>query len=138
MKFENNKIKIEYPDKWTEQEHTIKDCLLVLDHKDKRSRIMLMENPNQAVNINHLKSAVELFPRDESLKVLESRINTINNMPIHELTAINPNCSPPLKTKSIGFIDNKDVYIFNYMTFGLNNHEDDEFNQILESVEFKS
>ena len=137
MKFENKELIINYPNQWKEQTNEIKDCLLIIDHENKKSRIMLMKYPNEAVNINHLKSAIELFPRDDNLKIIDSRIINIKNKIVHELEAININSKPPLKTKSIGLINKNDVYLFNYMTFGLNNPEDNDLKKIIEELQFK-
>ncbi len=137
MIFENNELIINYPNNWIKQKNEIKNCLLIIDYANKKSRIMLMNYPNEAVNINHLKSAIELFPRDDNLKIVDSRIIQIKNKTVHELEAINVNSKPPLKTKSIGLINKNDVYIFNYMTFGLNNPEDNDLKKIIENLQFK-
>ena len=137
MKFENKNIKITYNENWEKQENEIKNCLLVLDHKNKKSRIMLMEYPNQAVNITHLKTAIELFPRDENFQIVKSEIIKIKDIMVHELEAVNPTCKPILQTKSIGLINKKDVYIFNYMSFGLDNTTNNDFQKIIESIELK-
>ena len=137
MKFENTELILNYPNKWKKQDNKIKNCLLIIDYENKKSRIMLMKYPNDAVNINHLKSAIELFPRDDNLKTVDSRIIQIKDKTVHKLEAININSKPPLKTKSIGLINKNDVYIFNYMTFGLNNQEDNDLKKIIEELEFK-
>ena len=137
MKFENKELIINYPKQWKDQKNEIKNCILIIDYENKKSRIMLMKYPNEAVNINHLKSAIELFPRDDNLKIIDSRIIKIENKTVHELEAINVTSKPPLKTKSIGLINKTDVYIFNYITFGLNNPEDKDLKKIIKQLEFK-
>ena len=87
MKFENTKLKLEYNDNWEEIKDKIPNRLLILDNKNNKSRIMLMEQKNQAVNLDFLKSAVEIFPRNENLKIEKSSIEQIGNKNIHKLVA---------------------------------------------------
>ncbi len=111
--------------------------MLILDHENKKSRIMLLKYPGDGINLNYIKSAVETIPRSDTLKTLDSHITIINNIHVHEFQAIDVTQNPPLKTRSIGLIHNDDAYIFDYFTFGLNNPEDNDLNKIFTSLNFK-
>jgi hypothetical protein len=137
MKFENNDLELNYPSSWELKDHDIEECVLILDHEHKKSRIMLIKYPDDGINLNYLKSAVEVIPRSETLKMVDSRLTTLNDFRVHEFEAVDVTQEPPLKTKSIGLIHDGDAYIFNYFTFGLNNPEDYEFIEIIGTLNFK-
>jgi hypothetical protein len=137
MEFENNELKLTYTSFWQLKEQDIDNCILVLDHEHKKSRIMLLKYPEDGINLNYLKSAVETIPRSETLRIIDSRLTSIKNFDVHEFQAVDMTQEPPLKTRSIGLIHNKDAYLFDYFTFGLNNPEDNDLDEIIKSLTFE-
>lgn len=137
--FENEELSFKYSNNWKKMDvdDDLENCLAIFDHKSGYSRVMIVKYLEEGLSLEYLKSAIEDIPRVETLKCVKSDFIIIGNKESYELIAIDESHEPPLKTRSIACIGGRDAYVFNFMSFGLENPDEEAFLNIYRTLEFK-
>lgn len=136
--FENDDLRFKYSNNWKMMDvEGLENCLAIFDHKSGYSRVMVIRYPEEGLSLEYLKAAIEDIPRAETLECIKSGFTIIGNKESYELISIDESHEPPLKTRSIACIGGRDAYVFNFMSFGLENPDEEAFLNIYKTLEFK-
>lgn len=134
--FKNKDLSFEFSNNWNLVKNDLENCIAILDSKSGYSRVMVIKYPEEGLSLNYLKLAIEDIPREDSLKIQGSDLTILANKDTHELIAIDESHDPSLKTHSLACINGRDAYVFNFMSFGLNNPDENDFLFMYESLNF--
>lgn len=136
--FENNDLSFKYSNNWKLMDtDDLENCLAILDHKSGYSRAMLIKYPEEGLSLEYLKAAIDDIPREDTLVTIKSGFNIIGNKESYELVARDETHNPSLKTVSIACIGGRDAYVFNFLSFGLDNQDYNSFLNLYKTLEFK-
>ena len=137
--FENDDLSFKYSDNWKlmDIDDDLENCIAFLDHKSGYSRAMLIKYPEEGLSLEYLKAAIDDIPRADTLNIVKSGFTIIGNKESYELIAIDETHEPPLKTISISCINGRDIYTFDFMSFGLENPDETAFLNLYKTLEFK-
>lgn len=137
--FENEELSFKYSNNWKlmDIDDDLESCVAILDHKSGLSRAMIIKYLEEGLSLEYLKAAIDDIPRAETLVTVKSGLTIIGNKESYELVAIDETHEPPLKTISLACIGGRDAYVFNFMTFGLDNPDEVAFLNLYKTLEFK-
>lgn len=137
--FENEDLSFKYSNNWKlmDIEEDLENVVAILDHKSGYSRAMLIKYPEEGLSLEYLKAAIDDIPRADSLGIIKADFTIVGNKESYELIAIDESHEPPLKTISLACIGGRDAYVFNFMSFGLENLDEVAFLNLYKTLEFK-
>lgn len=137
--FENEDLSFKYSNNWKlmDIEEDLENVVAILDYKSGYSRAMLIKYPEEGLSLEYLKAAIDDIPRADSLDTIKADFTIVGNKESYELIAIDESHEPPLKTISLACIGGRDAYVFNFMSFGLENPDEVAFLNLYKTLEFK-